>query len=152
VNPPAFKFRLEDVRALRERAESRAKGDLAESLASRQDGELELQRAQLARDAARGTLRERAAAGVSGDELMAASAYLEHTERSRQAAGLDLSRREEDVEARREALVLASRERELLERLKARRRAEHARRAVQVENAALDEMAVAMHARRGRAA
>ena len=149
MNPPAFKFRLEDVRALRERAESRAKGDLAESMASRSDGELALQRAQSARDAARGALRDRACAGVSGEELLAANAYLEHAERSRVAAGLDLGRREADVEARREALMLASRERELLERLKARRSAEHARRAIQVENAALDEMAVSMHSRRG---
>jgi flagellar FliJ protein len=148
VNPPAFKFRLEDVRALRERAESRAKGDFAESIASREDGELALQRAQRARDAARGALRDRVVGG-SGEDLIAASAYLEHTERSRQAAGIDLSRREQDVEARREALMLASRERELLERLKARRRNEHARRAIQVENAALDEMAVSMHRRRG---
>jgi flagellar FliJ protein len=149
VNPPAFKFRLEDVRALRERAESTAKGDLAESLSSLEDGESALHRAQLARDAARGSLRDRAQAGVSGEELMAASAYLDHTERSRRAAGLDLGRREADVEARRDALVLASRERELLERLKDRRRAEHTRRAIRIENAALDEMAVSRHRRGG---
>jgi flagellar protein FliJ len=145
VNPPAFKFRLEDVRALRERAENRAKGELADSLATLRDGEDALRRAEQARQAARGTFREHATGGRSAGELQAAQAYLERAERSRLAADRDVSRREADVEARRESLMLAARERELLERLKSRRRAEHASKAVKAEAAALDELAVSRH-------
>jgi flagellar FliJ protein len=149
VNPPAFKFRLEDVRALRERSENRAKGDLADSLASLRDGEEALRRAERSRQAARGSFRESASGGTTGEELLAARAYLERTERSRLAADIDVGSRQAHVEASRNALLLAARERELLERLKSRRQAEHARQAVKTESAALDELAVSRH--RGRA-
>jgi flagellar FliJ protein len=50
------------------------------------------------------------------------------------------------------ALQNAAREREVLERLKERRRTEYVREAERREGAVLDEMAITMHRREGRAA
>jgi flagellar FliJ protein len=77
--------------------------------------------------------------------------FLERTEREREAASLDLDRREAEVEARRRALANAARDRQVLERLKERRRADHKLATARAEGAVLDEMALSVH-RRGHAA
>lgn len=147
MNRP-FQFRLERVRALRERAEDSAKEDLAASLSHRLKGEAMLRAASTRLDGARDAHRGAAGRPVSGEQLMAAQSYLERAERARVAAAEDLHRRDVDVEARRSALIEAARERQALEKLKERRRADHAAESGRVESAALDEMAIAMHRRR----
>jgi flagellar protein FliJ len=143
-----FQFPLERVRALRERAEDSAKEDLAASLSHRLKGEAMLRAASKLLDGARDAHRVTAGGSVSGAQLIAVQTYLERAERARVAAAEDLDRREADVSARREALVEAARERQALERLKARRSADHAAEAGRMESAALDEMAISMHRRR----
>ena len=143
MSPPAFTFRLERVRALRERTEDLAREDLAASLSLRREGEGMLQLAESRLEDARGLQRGRAAAPLTGEDLRAAQAYLEQTERMRQAAAHELDRREVEVEARRGALETAARERQVLERLKERRLAEHKQEAARVESGLLDEMATA---------
>jgi flagellar FliJ protein len=148
VTAKRFNFRLERVRALRERSEDRAKEELADSLRDQARGEALLRAAAAQVDGAREATRGTATAGpVSGVDLLAAQAYLERTERERVAAELDLSRREAEVAARRAALQTASRERRVLERLKDRRRAEHERELARVEGQMTDELALAMHRR-----
>lgn len=145
VNPPPFAFRLERVRALRERAEQRAEELLAASLAEHRRGEERLDAAaQRVSDAHSG---RRKAATVSGADLVAHQAYMERAERARQAAALDLGRREADVDASRGALVRAARDHRALQRLKERRGDEHAQQAQRVAGIALDEMALIQHAR-----
>ena len=78
----------------------------------------------------------------SGDQLVAAQAYLERTEQERRAAELELGRREAEVDARRTALQPAARERQVLERLKDRRKADHVRELDRREGVLLDEMAM----------
>jgi flagellar protein FliJ len=151
VNRPSFTFKLERVRALREQHEERAKEELAASLALRLKGEAMLTAASENVDAARNTQREAAAAPVSGHDLQAAQAYLERAERDRESASINLYRSDAEVEARRNLLQAAAREREVLERLKERKRAEHKREADRLEGAALDEMALGVH-RRAQAA
>jgi flagellar FliJ protein len=151
VNRPSFTFKLERVRALREQHEERAKEELAASLALRLKGEAMLTAASENVDAARNTQREAAAGAVSGQDLQAAQAYLERAERERESASINLYRSDAEVEARRNLLQAAAREREVLERLKERKRAEHKRDADRKEGAALDEMALGVH-RRARAA
>jgi flagellar FliJ protein len=151
VNRPSFTFKLERVRALREQHEERAKEELAASLALRLKGEAMLTAASENVDAARNTHREAAAGAVSGQDLQAAQAYLERAERERESASINLDRSDAEVEARRNLLQAAAREREVLERLKERKRAEHKREADRKEGAALDEMALGVH-RRARAA
>jgi flagellar protein FliJ len=146
-----FTFKLERVRALRERKEELAKEELAASLALRLRGEAMLQTAAESVEQARGVQRAATGAPMAACDLQAAQAYLERTERERQSAELDLDRRDAEVDARRSALQDAAREREVLERLKERRRGEHRREADRREGAVLDEMAITMHRRAGLA-
>ena len=143
MSPPAFTFRLERVRALRERTEDLAREDLAASLSLRLQGEGMLRLAESRLDDARELQRGQAVAPLTGEDLRAAQAYLEQTERMREAAAHDLDRRDAEVEARRGALEIAARERQVLERLKERRLAEHRQEAARVESGLLDEMATA---------
>jgi flagellar protein FliJ len=152
VDHPSFKFRLERVRSLRERAEERAREDLASELSHRLRGEAMLQEATLiaasARDSGLGTaLRP----GASGADLLAAQAWIERSERNRREAALELDRRDAEVSARRQTLVGAARDREVLEQLKRRRRADHDREVARIDQINLDEIALGVH-RRGAAA
>jgi flagellar FliJ protein len=147
-----FTFKLERVRALRERKEELAKEELAASLALRLRGEAMLQAAVENVEQARGTQRAAVGTAMSAHDLQAAQAYLERTERERESASLDLDRQDAEVDARRSALQSAARDREVLERLKERKRAEHVREAGRREGALLDEMALNIHRRGVQAA
>ena len=147
-----FQFRLERVRALRERVEEQAREDLASSLAVRMKGEAMLRAAADDVDAAQDARRRTATADLSGAELLALQAYLERTERQRESAALELDRRDAEVDARRQALTVRSQERQVLERLKDRRRADHKREMERREGALLDEMALTLHRRSAEAA
>ncbi len=149
MSPPAFTFRLERVRALRERSEDLAREELAASLSLRVQGEGMLRSAEYRLEEARELKRGHRGAPLTGEDLRAAQAYLEQTERMREAAALDLERREADVEAHRGALEAAARERQVLERLKDRRHAEHKVEAARVESGLLDEMATTRFRRAG---
>jgi len=151
VDHPSFKFRLERVRSLRERAEERAREDLARELSHRLRGEAMLREAtevaSSAREAGLGALRP----GASGADLLAAQAWIERSERARREAALELDRRDAEVAARRETLNVAARDREVIERLKRRRRQDHDREVARLDQIALDEVALGVH-RRGAAA
>jgi flagellar FliJ protein len=146
---PPFKFRLERIRSVRERVEEQAREQLAASLALRLKGEGMLRAAeaelQSAQDSRRSTGTGEAASGL---DLVAAQAYVEHAERRREARMLDLDRCDVEVEARRAALLQAARDRQALERLKERKRQEHAVEAERIAGVALDEMSLNMHRRR----
>ncbi len=146
-----FKFRLERVRALRESVEDQAKEELAASLSVRMKGEAMLEAASESYAQAKVTRRGATGAAASGDQLVAAQAYLERTEQERLAAELELGRREAEVDQRRIALQSAARERQVLERLKERRKADHIRELDRREGVLLDEMAIVGHRRRERA-
>jgi flagellar FliJ protein len=148
VKTPPFAFRLERVRALRERAEQHAEEQLAASLAAHRVGAELLDAAQ--RRVADAQDVRRTANGLSGADLLARQAYLERTERAKEAAALDLGRREADVDARRDALVQAARDHRALQRLKERRREEHALQSERMAGAALDEIALNHHVRSAR--
>jgi len=152
VETPSFTFRLERVRSLRERAEERAREELARELQLRLRGEALLVDAtcqvSMARDTGLGAVRR---TGASGADLIAAQAYMERAERDRREAALDLDRQDAEVDARRKALTAAARERETIDRLKERQRASHHREVTRREQVALDEVAMGVH-RRGRVA
>jgi flagellar protein FliJ len=146
-----FIFKLERVRALRERTEELAKEELAASLSLRLRGEAMLHAASETLEHARRTQRDAAGVPVTAHDLQAAQAFIERAERERESASLDLDRRDAEVDARRMALQAAAREREVLERLKERRRDQHRKEADRREGAALDEMALGIHRRKGMA-
>jgi flagellar FliJ protein len=152
VETPAFNFRLERVRSLRERAEDQAREELARELSHRVRGEALLREAAEVVDAARASGRDAVLReGVSGADLLAAQAWLERAERRRVDSAAELSRRDAEVAQRREALAAAAREREAIERLKRHRRADHDAEMGRRAQAALDEVALTVH-RRGTTA
>jgi flagellar protein FliJ len=148
VKAPRFEFRLERVRALRERLEEMSREELATSLGHRLRVEAELHEALEELDGAHGAyMRTVGGEQVSGQELMAAQAYLERAADNRRLAAEDLRQRDAEVEQRRQHLAERARERQALERLKERRRAEHMLDAQRVEGIALDELAIQRHRR-----
>ena len=150
MNGPSFRFRLERVRALRERHEDVAKQALAGAMAQHHRAEQELRAAAERVARAREAQLEAAVGRSCANDLLARQAYLERTERAHQATAHDLDRQELELAQRRQALTQAARERQALERLKERRRAEHEKETARLEGLALDE--IAMNGFRRRAA
>jgi flagellar FliJ protein len=151
VESPSFTFRLERVKTLRERAEARAQEDLARELSLRLRGEAMLREATHAASAATQAGRDTVLSRSTGVDLIAAQAFIERAERSRREAALDLDRQEAEVAARREALQAAARDRQVMDKLEARQRADHDAHWARRAQGALDEVALNMH-RRGAAA
>src|SRR5213080_405482 len=86
-----FAFRLERVRAVRERIEDQAKEELATSLSQRLKGETMLRAAVDELESARDRRVEALTEGVAtGSDLVAAQAYLEQAQRTREARALEL--------------------------------------------------------------
>jgi flagellar FliJ protein len=150
VETPSFSFPLERVRSHRERAEERAREDLANELRARDELAGALRRAEEAVASARAATRDAVTGGrVTSAQLRGLQTFIERRERSCAAASLDLDRQDAEVEARRELLAAAARDRQAIDRLKERRRAEHeAEWAVRAQNQ-LDELALALHRRGG---
>jgi flagellar FliJ protein len=149
VTDVPFRFGLERVRELRVHDEDRAREEFAASLSRRVRGAAMLASAGELVEQARTVRRADAhASALSAQDFLAHQLWMERLERDRQGAELDLARHEAEVEARRQSLGHARQRREVLERLKERRAAEHAARAARREGAELDELALAMHRRR----
>ena len=151
METPSFTFRLERVKSLRERAEARAQEDLAHELRLRLRGEAMLREATYAASAATRAGRDTVQARTSGMDLIAAQAFIERAERTRREAELDLDRRDAEVAARRVALQAAARDRQVMDKLEQRQRADHKREWARRSQGALDEIALGVH-RRGAAA
>ena len=147
---PSFTFRLERVKSLRERAEERAREELAHELRLRLRGEAMLLEATNAASAATQVGRDTVLAPGSAMDLIAAQAYIERSERIRREAALDLDRRNAEVDARRVALQAAARDRQVMDKLEERQRADHNAEWARRSQNALDEIALGVH-RRGAA-
>jgi flagellar protein FliJ len=139
---PSFRFRLERVRALRERHEDAAKQALAGAIQEhrRYEEQLTVAADQVAR--ARAAQLDATALPSSATDLIAMQAYLERTERAHRATRQDLDQHQVELEQHRDALSAAARDRQALERLKEQRRADHEREAARQEGLVLDEIAI----------
>src|SRR5262245_9277273 len=136
-----FQFKLEPVRALREQAERHAMKELADELAREAALRSEA-------DAAAARLAAAQAAPqplTSGADLRAQQVYMERREREVVQAHEQVGLQEQQVELRRAGLEAASRDREVLERLKDRRRTEHDRAAARAEQAHVAELTLARY-------
>jgi flagellar FliJ protein len=144
VTGPSFRFRLERVRALRERREDLARQALAQALDRRSDSRTHLE--QVEADLEQAQTRQREATGpaatATAAELVARQAFVEHVETQRLAGLRELERHDGEVSDRDIELGQAAREREMLERLKERQRTEHHREFERQESGALDEIAL----------
>jgi len=145
---PPFTFRLERVRELREHAEGQAKEHLAASLSQQVRGQAMLRQASDRLAAAADARRVQEGGVMNAADLVAHQRWTESLERDHEAAEAALLRYEAEVDERRVALGDASREREVLERLKTRQRDAHALESARREGAELDEIALQRHARR----
>lgn len=138
----SFRFRLERVRALRERREDQAKQALATTMADHFRAEEELRAAGERIANARAAQLDAAMSPRAATDLLAHQAYLERAESVETVTRHNLDCRELELADRRHALGRAARDRQALERLKERRRAEHQREATRIEGLLLDEIAI----------
>lgn len=155
---PSFRFRLERVRALRQRTEDLARQELARAVVQLTASharlltvESHLERARTHQRLAAGqptTGRStvepgvESAASVDATELLARQAFIEHVEAQRTMGIRELERHQADVADRDAQLGLAAREHRMLERLKDRQRIEHERETRRRESEQLDEIAL----------
>jgi flagellar FliJ protein len=153
VETPSFTFPLERVRSLRERAEERAREELSAELRTRDELSAALDAAEQAVVTARAGTRDAVAAGrVAVTELLGRQAFIERREQLRAEASLNLDRQEAEVAVARERLAAAARDRQAIDKLKERRKAEHeAEWALKIQNQ-LDELALGVHRRGGAVA
>lgn len=151
VESPPFRFRLERLRTLRAHSEDLAKEQYAAALAHRVAAEGLLLAAHERVDGAHETMRSSAAAPADANQLRAVQAWLERTEGLMAQSHVEVDRREQAVTGRREELHHASRERQVLERLRERRRAAHQIEVGRAEVSALDELGLAVHRRQRKA-
>lgn len=140
---PAFRFRLERVRAVRERKEKLAEQELAKAIQLRTSTESELRSVEDHLQAAHVEQRSVTAESTTIDatELIARQAFLERIEAQRRAQANELRQRESEVADRGVDLTAAASEHEMLKRLKERHRSEHDREAARREGNMLDEIA-----------
>jgi flagellar export protein FliJ len=145
-----FRFQLESVRALSEHAEAAARlglqGELTAGLARAE----ELDGASRMLEDARRLVPLADGSVVSAWDLLAADAYLQRREASRNAALDALQLQERRIEAQRNLLIEASRKRQTLEKLKLRRRSAHRAEQERAELAYLNEVSLLLHDRRLR--
>jgi flagellar FliJ protein len=147
-----FVFRLESVRALREQTQQQAQQELAHDLALREQRERELTSAARRVQQALVTATPEQGVALDGTQLAARQAWVERVERERHSADAGLRAQEDEVAAGRMRLESASRDREVLERLRKRRLAAHRQEVARHEEAVMGEVALTAHRRRGNEA
>jgi flagellar FliJ protein len=149
VTGPSFRFRLERVRAVRERKEKLAQQELARSISRLSSSQAELRSAEA--ELAHAQDEQRTAASSSstmgGAELLARQAFLERIEGERERQREELQRSEAEVADRNAKLAVAASEHEMLNRLRERRRGEHNREQARKESNFHDEIAAVRHRR-----
>ncbi len=143
MSASTFRFRLERVRAVRERKEKLAQRELADAITRRSSSVAELRSADAhlehALEEQRTVAGERQA--VSATDLVARQAFLERVEAQRRLRARELEQRELEVAERDAELATAASEHEMLNRLRDRHRGEHDREADRRERNVLDEIA-----------
>ena len=142
MSGPSFRFSLERVRALRERAEDAAREALAGAIQDHHRTQVATDQAAEAVLRARDSQLEATASPVGSEELLARQTYLEHSERKHRASLDALDHSDAHVAQHRHKLTEAARNRQALERLKDHRRADHEREQARLETIALDEIAI----------
>lgn len=142
-----FTFNLEAVRSLREQAETQRKEELAHELLRHAETQAALRRAHESLADAHSAGTTLLGRQLSGAELSLRQAFVERLEREAVRAHHGVAEQEQVVELRREALVGAARDRQVLDRLRERRLREHEQETLRHEEGALGEIALAVHRR-----
>ena len=145
-----FKFRLQPVLEIREGEEQKAKEQLAETMALRQQGRDQLAAAEQLVADADAAARAGAQGPLSVSDLQAQQRWRERLERHRLAAGQQLEEAEGEVHLSRSALVAAHQRRAALDKLKDSKAAQHRADADRRDAAENDEIALRQHHGRKR--
>ena len=148
VTGPSFRFRLERVRAVRERKEMLAQQELARSISRLCNSQAELQSAEAELQGAQDEQRSTPRSTLGAVELQGRQAFIERIEERRSQRVLETQLSEAEVAARNAELLRAAGEHEMLNRLRERRKVEHERDASLREGKILDEMASSRSHRR----
>lgn len=139
-----FRFRLERVRALRERREEIAKQELAHAMGRLSESE---QRLREVEDRLKRAHAGQRGAGdsdrsLTSEDLIARQAFVERVEQQRRHGANEVTRSEGEVADRGAALRAAAKDHQMLERLKERHRDAHVRELARREGQLLDEIAI----------
>ncbi|HEY2718820.1 MAG TPA: flagellar export protein FliJ [Solirubrobacteraceae bacterium] len=147
---PSFRFRLERIRALRERRTESARLELVKAISTSGESRMRLHDVNAELERAREQQRRSArpmSTVIDPQQLCAHQAYAERVEALRRARLEEHARHQAAVAGRTEELTRAARSQRTLERLKERRHAEYEREANRLEGAVLDEIAIERHRR-----
>lgn len=141
-----FLYRLESVLNLRARAEEQAREIYARALHARAGCEAALREARGTLEAYHAALHS-AREGVSDrqSQLIFLNA-LQHQQAQCNRMAEQLTAAEREVAARREAMLVARREREVLSRLKLRQQSAHSAEAARAEESMIGDLISARHA------
>jgi len=139
-----FRFRLERIRALRERRADLARQELARANLRLTGSEDRLRAIDAHLERIRAEQRRAAScsSSIRAEELRERQAFAEHVESQRTRGVSEVALREADVANRSDELGQAAQEHQMLERLKERRRAEHASEQARHEVSVLDDIAI----------
>jgi flagellar FliJ protein len=138
----AFTFKLESVLNYRKILEDQAQQVLAESLQEQQ--RLERQSVQLTKrlHAVDQDLKKQQQHGMGIAELILYEDQIEHCRKQLHQLETRLLRLQKTIEAQRQELLQASMERQVMEKLKEKKKVEYLREELQEETAMLDEISL----------
>jgi len=142
-----FRFKLEAVRKLREQAETSAKEAYARELAIGRTRDAALREADARLAAARTAAASPSVRPLDGADLRTRQAFIERRELEAAIAALDSTTQAERIEAGRQLLSLAARNREAVERLKKRQQRAHSLASERAENRLLEDLGLTVHLR-----
>jgi flagellar FliJ protein len=142
-----FRFKLEAVRRLREQAETSAKEAYARELALGRTRAAALQEADARLAAARAAAAAPSMRPLDGADLRTRQSFVERRELERTISALESETQAERIEAGRQLLELAARNREAVERLKKRQERAHLLANERAEGRLLEDIGLAVHLR-----
>jgi flagellar FliJ protein len=136
-----FRFRLQALVPLRKRAEEEALQAYARALQARGRAAEAFQAAQVVFDTARSDLQSRAENGLAASELRQLSEFTALLAVRRNKRNAELAECASRAESALRKMLWARQRREVLDKLKRRRQAEHGRNAARTEQKIIDERA-----------
>ena len=135
----AFRFRLESVLTLREQAEQAAQQNCARAYAAAEAAAAEVRSAERAIEAAEQAQRAQLAGGSRAGELEHLRAYTVLLQECKRELECALAKARRQAEAAWQQLLVATQQRESLERVRSRQHRAHAYETARAEQRTLDE-------------
>lgn len=135
----AFRFQLEAILKLREQAEQAAQQQCAKANAAVERAQARLQAADATLAAAHDLHREQLATGVQANQLLQLRAYITNLCESRIRLAREVAEAQAQLATATRQMIVATQRREVLERLRERKRREHEHHVAVFEQKMLDD-------------